>query len=105
MRQHVRCCSAHTPVIISGGPLATTGRVQHHGMCWGCNVCHHFCSGSSFAEVAGRLLQLGGGPALVLRLLLARATRDLGSEVPHMCICLVSMRLVWHRTCNGDGDL
>ena len=53
-----------------------------YGVCWRCNFCSHSCSGSSFGEVAGRLLQLGGGPALVLRLLLARATRDLGSEVP-----------------------
>ena len=31
--------------------------------------------------MTSRLLQLGGGPALVLRLLLARATRGLGNAV------------------------
>lgn len=63
-------------------------------MCWRCNVCNHSCSGSSFAEVAGRLLQLGGGPALVLRLLLARATRDLGSEVPDIMHLLELCKIV-----------
>lgn len=44
-----------------------------------------FCRGGSFLEVTGRMLQLGGGAGLVLRLLLARATQGLGGEVrlPH----------------------
>ena len=50
-----------------------------------CKCCICLRRGSSFAEVASRLLQLGGGPGLILRLLLARATRDLGSEVCNNC--------------------
>lgn len=36
--------------------------------------------GGSFLEVTARMLQLGGGAGLVLRLLLARATQGLGGE-------------------------
>lgn len=104
LRQNLHCCDAYKPVIISSATF-NNWTCATHGMCWRCNVCNDSCSGSSFAEVAGRLLQLGGGPALVLRLLLARATRDLGSEVPHMCMCLRSAGLVWHHTCKSDGYL
>ncbi len=40
-----------------------------------------WCRGGSFPEVVSRLLRLGGGPALVLRLLLARATASISNQV------------------------
>lgn len=55
-----------------------------------------FHRGGSFLEVTSRMLQLGGGSALVLRLLLARATMGLGGQAkldPNLSNCNCSSLL------------